>query len=317
MAAFVYRDGDDVPRDATRVVIHPSVRALPPNLFSGRSKLKEVRLHEGLEDIGHEAFHNCASLRLLDCPPAVVRIGDRAFAGCFSLEEVRLHEGLEVIGEKAFCGCFALRRLDCPSTVVRIGNRAFLSCWRLSVVELAGIVSVEEGAFSPGFASLGRFGIPPRAIVGRRGGDWRPVADGSVAHTNDEFVLIAPACLTALPRSHLTELGHSIGAVMDRSERTEDDRLGRVRRIVRAEVRREVSAILGLAFWKARIDEAERAGVDAASGRRDNADAVLTREAREGRRGVAGKGREMAQNVLPFLDGLWGKRYGGGCARGS
>ena len=101
MEAFVYRDGVDVPRDVTGVIVHHSVRVLPPG----------------------------------------------AFRGCKQLEEVQLNEGLKEIGDGAFFDCWSLGRLNCPSTLVWIGGCAFRDCRRLSVVELVGVLKVEEDTF--------------------------------------------------------------------------------------------------------------------------------------------------------------------------
>ena len=133
------------------------------------------------------------------------------------------------------------------------------------MVELTGILKVERGAFAD---VQSRIQIPSRAFVLQQGNVVQQytchlVTNGTIAPTIDEFVLIAPGCLTALPESNLTELGDSIGAIMNNGEGTEEDRLDRVRQEVRREVRGEVSAILGLAFWKAKIDKAERARIGA------------------------------------------------------
>merc|ERR1712013_515973 len=101
------------------------------------------------------------------------------------------------------------------------------------------------------------------------------------------------------------ELGNSIGAIVNNGEGTEEDRLDRVLQVVRKEVRGEVSAILGLAFWKAKIEEAERARISAVNDHHE--DTGGAQEARDGcRREVEGKGKLIAQNALPFLDGLFG-----------
>merc|ERR1712013_347121 len=107
------------------------------------------------------------------------------------------------------------------------------------------------------------------------------------------------------------ELGNSIGAIVNNGEGTEEDRLDRVLQEVRKEVRGEVSAILGLAFWKAKIEEAERAHIGPVYDHRKGTGGA--QEAREGcLREVDGKGKLIAQNVLPFLDGLFGNGSQGG-----
>merc|ERR1712013_121898 len=105
-------------------------------------------------------------------------------------------------------------------------------------------------------------------------------------------------CLVALPKYNLTKLGNSVVTIMNSREGTAKDRLDRVRKEVRKEVRGEVSTILGLALWKAKINEAERACIGAVNDHSENmgwgpdrteGEAVLTQGAREGYRG-AGKG---------------------------
>ena len=51
--AFVYhgQEGGDVPRDVTRVRVHPSVRVIRARAFLWRSRLISVELHDGLEVI--------------------------------------------------------------------------------------------------------------------------------------------------------------------------------------------------------------------------------------------------------------------------
>lgn len=45
-----------------------------------------------MTELGHMAFFRCTSLKSIDIPDSVTRIGFEAFEGCASLEEV-LHTG--------------------------------------------------------------------------------------------------------------------------------------------------------------------------------------------------------------------------------
>ncbi|KAL7523874.1 hypothetical protein ACHAWF_000710, partial [Thalassiosira exigua] len=125
--AFVYMGGGgpEVPMNAVRVRVDPSVVSIPADAFRCRGKLEEVELHEGLRGIGENAFFRCVGLRRIRIPASVQTISRCAFRGCKKLERVELSEGLRVIGVSAFVGCFNLRHINLPSTLKRIDTRAF------------------------------------------------------------------------------------------------------------------------------------------------------------------------------------------------
>jgi len=133
---FVYMGpGSVVPRDVTRVRVHPSVRVIADGAFEGCHELVEVELCEGLEKIGYYAFFGCRSLERITIPSSVRSIGISAFMGCEGLVEVELCEGLEKIGDHAFDGCISLKRITIPSSV-RVIAAAFDGCDKLVEVEL-------------------------------------------------------------------------------------------------------------------------------------------------------------------------------------
>jgi hypothetical protein len=55
---FVYygREGEIVPRDATSVKVHPSVKSIEARAFYDCRQLTTVILNDGLEEIGDYAF---------------------------------------------------------------------------------------------------------------------------------------------------------------------------------------------------------------------------------------------------------------------
>lgn len=54
-------------------------------MFLGCSKLEQVELPEGLEEIGISAFYNCKSLKKINIPASVKKIGYHAFHNCKEL----------------------------------------------------------------------------------------------------------------------------------------------------------------------------------------------------------------------------------------
>ena len=82
-AVFVYMgQGSVVPRDVTRVRVHPSVRIIAARAFEGCHELVEVELFKGLEEIGEPAFCGCKSLKQIAIPSTVRVICSQAFHGC-------------------------------------------------------------------------------------------------------------------------------------------------------------------------------------------------------------------------------------------
>jgi len=166
---FVYMgQGSIVPEDVIRVRVHPSVRVIAARAFEGCYQLVEVKLSEGLDEIGDWAFYYCEYLKRITIPSSVRRIGDYAFAGCKKLVEVKQCGGLQEIGQGAFAKCKSLNRIALPSSLRVIGDCAFNWCIRLMVVELCeGIQEIGEDAFR-NCNSLRNIAIPSTYLLGER-----------------------------------------------------------------------------------------------------------------------------------------------------
>ncbi len=94
--------------------------------FNG-SKVRTVRLHEGLTAIPSHAFNGCSSLESINLPSTLRSIDEQAFVACKNLQEITLPEGLTTL---AF-GAFALSGLTSvvvPESVSEIGACAFQEC---------------------------------------------------------------------------------------------------------------------------------------------------------------------------------------------
>ena len=181
---FIYTEGVEVPDDILRVRVHPSVTAIPREAFYCRRnchrQLEEVELCEGLIEIGYRAFMNCRSLKRINIPSTVTKIGEYAFEGCGQLEEVNLCEGLVEIGYRAFF-CVGLKKITIPttniglnkmpSTVTRIGDAAFYGCRDLEGIDLSScesLLEIEKDTFF-GCSSLSVVRIPTNV---KRIGGW-------------------------------------------------------------------------------------------------------------------------------------------------
>jgi hypothetical protein len=67
--------------------------------------------------IDESTFEGCRSLKYIDLPTKLVKIGRRAFKGCSSLASLILPVGTQSIGFDAFADCSSLERIAIPKDV--------------------------------------------------------------------------------------------------------------------------------------------------------------------------------------------------------
>ena len=157
---FVYMgQGSVVPRDVTRVHLHPSVRVIVTKAFKGCTRLVEVELYERLKKVVDGTFtlsetravtsnaqgvfvymgQGSVAPRYVTCVcvhHSITVISARAFEGCTRLVVMELCKGLKEIGYQAFHRCKSLKQMTIPTSVRRIGSSAFVGCFELVELEL-------------------------------------------------------------------------------------------------------------------------------------------------------------------------------------
>ncbi|MBQ9278128.1 MAG: leucine-rich repeat protein [Lachnospiraceae bacterium] len=106
--------------------------------FYGCSKIKDIKLSEGLKNIEKRTFCNCSSIENLVIPSGVKNIGEAAFCGCRNLKYVKLPESLKRLDSRAFSGCTSLREIEgLENTEIRyICTNTFDSCRELKKIYL-------------------------------------------------------------------------------------------------------------------------------------------------------------------------------------
>ena len=130
------------------VTIPASVREIRERAFEDCLYLKEVRIPEGVEVIGADAFAHCGDLEHVEIPGSVREIGACAFSPCSSLRTIRIPDGVVSIGEKAFSYCAQLTEAVIGDSVGKIGPRAFDHCYKLRSVTLPGsLKEIERSMF--------------------------------------------------------------------------------------------------------------------------------------------------------------------------
>lgn len=106
-----------------------------------------VVLPEGLKEIENSAFYGCKSLRTLEIPESVEKLGRWIVEECDYLETVTLHNGLTTLSESTFYGC-GITSIHIPTTVTVIPNYCFENCQNMERIYLHdGITSIGQSAF--------------------------------------------------------------------------------------------------------------------------------------------------------------------------
>lgn len=114
---------------------HPLVHVLV-NAFRGNDFLQEVHLPASVREVGHWAFADCPSLRVVGLPEGLDFLGGGAFAACGDLEDVGLPPLLDALYPCTFSGCGSLREVILPEQLRIIFPMAFCGCTSLERVRL-------------------------------------------------------------------------------------------------------------------------------------------------------------------------------------
>ena len=89
--------------------------------------------------IDESTFEGCRSLKVVDMPTKLVKIGRRAFKGCTSLASLILPVNVQVIGFDAFADCSVLKRIAIPKDIREIEDfDIFGGCDSLSDISFGG-----------------------------------------------------------------------------------------------------------------------------------------------------------------------------------
>ena len=80
-------EGEVIPRNATHVSVHASVRIIPRRLFYHHSNIVELICHDGVIKIEVEAFINCPRLKRV-IMKGVEEVEMFAFESCEALEYI-------------------------------------------------------------------------------------------------------------------------------------------------------------------------------------------------------------------------------------
>ncbi len=112
------------------------VTAIGYGAFCEMSKLKEIKIPNGVEKIESNAFRGCRSLKNITIPEGVQEIGMLAFGACDALKTIIIPRTVKSVGTFAFANCNQLKKVYLCEGVLEIGARAFEKCSCLEEVIL-------------------------------------------------------------------------------------------------------------------------------------------------------------------------------------
>ena len=99
-------------------------------------------------EIGDWSFYLCWSIKSLNLPSTINKIGNLAFVNC-RITNLDLPSGLISIGHGAFENCTHLKSMDFPTSLTSIGDWVFSGCDSLTSLTLhSTITSIGEDAFT-------------------------------------------------------------------------------------------------------------------------------------------------------------------------
>ncbi len=112
------------------------VTTIDEKCFEDRSEIEQVILPDTVSTIEYRAFYGCSSLREINFPESMRKIGGWAFAHT-GLDNVVFPDGLQQLGYGAFYSCAHLESVVLPEAVDKLGENTFRLCPRLKRVTIS------------------------------------------------------------------------------------------------------------------------------------------------------------------------------------
>lgn len=123
------------------ITITEGIQNIEPRAFAGCTSLRIVNFPTTLKRIGINdrkyvgSFSSCNRLNNIICPPNLKEIGAWTFMHCESLTSISINDGLDTLGEFAFSNCKALSSIYIPNSVIHIGpNGVFMDTNNITIL---------------------------------------------------------------------------------------------------------------------------------------------------------------------------------------
>lgn len=130
----------------SEIIIDEGITSIDDFAFCGCRSVKSIQLPSSIKKIGKSAFSS-SGIESIEIPYGITEIPEQAFESS-ALKSITLPYSIKNIGGRAFYKCNKLEEIYLPNSVVSIGNSAFYECTTLEEIHLSENVSViEDGAF--------------------------------------------------------------------------------------------------------------------------------------------------------------------------
>lgn len=130
-----------------KVKITEGVTSIGDYSFWKCDSMSSIEIPDTVISIGVAAFEKCSSLLTVELPNSVSEIKNSAFLDCENLYSVKLPETLKNMRDYAFYNCSSLKEISIPETVEDVGLYAFYNCTNLKTAIIGG-GRIYAGAFS-------------------------------------------------------------------------------------------------------------------------------------------------------------------------
>ncbi|KAL3939109.1 MAG: hypothetical protein SGBAC_006112 [Bacillariaceae sp.] len=189
-----------IPRTISLLQTHPFTKVIGDSTFKFYRRIVQLKLNQGLQRIGNNAFQGCQSLELVAVPISVNTIGRYAFANCSGLQVLVFSEGQRCeVWASAFEKCQSLRRIVKSTSMISIGPFSFNGCKLLADVEFStDLQRVGIRAFE-NCDSFQKLAIP--SSLAKKGGS---IGDYAFAFCRSLAEVELPRGLTELPEGTLS-----------------------------------------------------------------------------------------------------------------
>lgn len=162
---------------------------LRDNAFYECSTLKHIDLPDTVKKIGHHCFYACSSLEEISVPGSVTEIGMGCFCGCAELSSATVPDTLSALPESCFRSCPSLVSFTVPESVLHIGAFCFSGCTSLENISLGSALrDIGDCSFYMCTSLKGVYVPPSVRNIGICALGYVPTDDG--AEVAEDFVLL-------------------------------------------------------------------------------------------------------------------------------
>ena len=130
-------------KNLVSITIPGSIKVIPFACFEGCINLREVKLSEGLETIGYQAFKDCG-IEQVTLPSSMIEgLPSQAFMNCTNLKSVKISDNKKIkfIGSRFVYNCENLTEINIPEGVEKIHDEAFTYCTALTSLKIPDSVT--------------------------------------------------------------------------------------------------------------------------------------------------------------------------------